>query len=229
MTSSLDWLVTRQIQHAGSRFGVCETAAPHVVISRELVADDPVKSGEWTGAQRALRPRRDAADRHVARGKMTAQNAMSGALRGGTLASVLARVQARFLGATLARLTETRLPNEIVIGTHGNRDATTPLPTLGGRGVVTEAAGCARRVHRAQHSIEHGAALRLRGAAPGSQPSRVGRSRRGSLDSGVSEPQRATASTMARARHRRTPRATGHVRRAMSQSFPSDSCRIIWK
>ena len=85
---------------------------------------------------------------------MTAQNAMSGALRGGTLASVLARVQARFLGATLARLTGTRLPNEIVIGTHGDRDATTPLPTLGGRGVFTEAVGCARRVHRAQHSIE---------------------------------------------------------------------------
>ena len=54
MTSSLDWLVTRQIQHAGSRFGVCETAAPHVVISRELVADDPVKSGEWTAALSAL-------------------------------------------------------------------------------------------------------------------------------------------------------------------------------
>lgn len=60
-------------------------------------------------------------------------------LRAGTRASALARAQSRFVARELARLTGWPLADEVLITTAGDRDQTTPLPVLAGRGVFTNA------------------------------------------------------------------------------------------
>lgn len=88
---------------------------------------------------------------------MTAPGAPSRVLRVGSRASNLARVQTRRVGAALARLARTRLPREIVIETRGDLDTSTPLPTLGGRGIFTEALEgelLADRIDFAVHSLK---------------------------------------------------------------------------
>ena len=88
---------------------------------------------------------------------MTVCDAASGVLRAGTRSSDLARVQTRYVGTELARLTGIRLPHEILIDTAGDRDSTTPLPELGGRGVFTDAlerALLAGEIDYAVHSLK---------------------------------------------------------------------------
>lgn len=88
---------------------------------------------------------------------MTASDAMSDVLRAGTRSSDLARVQTRYVGGELARLTGVPPPHEVVIDTLGDRDSTTPLPSLGGRGVFTDAlerALLAGEIDYAVHSLK---------------------------------------------------------------------------
>jgi hydroxymethylbilane synthase len=78
-------------------------------------------------------------------------------LRAGTRASSLARAQTRLVGSELARLTGTPHPSEHVVETQGDRDSSTPLPDLGGRGVFTEAlerALLAGEIDYAVHSLK---------------------------------------------------------------------------
>lgn len=78
-------------------------------------------------------------------------------LRAGTRASPLARAQTRLVGFELSRLTGTHLPHEHVVETQGDRDSSTPLPSLVGRGVFTDAleqALLAGEIDYAVHSLK---------------------------------------------------------------------------
>ncbi|HEY7028517.1 MAG TPA: hydroxymethylbilane synthase [Gemmatimonadales bacterium] len=69
-----------------------------------------------------------------------------GAIRLGTRASRLARVQTDLVRKALARLNQTIEFRSIEISTEGDRDLRTPLPEIGGKGVFTQELEQALRV-----------------------------------------------------------------------------------
>ena len=61
-----------------------------------------------------------------------------GAIRLGTRASRLARIQTDLVRKALARLDPTVAFRSVEITTEGDRDLRTPLPEIGGKGVFTQ-------------------------------------------------------------------------------------------